>query len=144
MTKSCVFCRVLDGEMPASVVVETDLVIAFLDVCPASAGHTLVLPRRHVESLSGLTSAELTQIALCSQRIAGALKRVAVPCEGITLSLADGAAAGQDIPHVHLHVIPRFSKDDLGWRAVGNPAQRAELDALSRQMKIALEAVSTV
>jgi diadenosine tetraphosphate (Ap4A) HIT family hydrolase len=87
---SCVFCQILAHEAPASVVHESDLVIAFLDARPANAGHALVVPRRHVESFMELTEADVTEVGLCGQRVAAALKRGAVPCEGITFSLADG------------------------------------------------------
>jgi histidine triad (HIT) family protein len=140
MTTGCVFCRILANELPASVVVESDLVVAFLDIRPANPGHTLVLPRRHAESFTDLTPSEVAQVALCGQRVAAALKRGAVSCDGITLSLADGAAAGQDVPHAHLHVIPRRAADGFGWRAAGRLAQRTELDAVAEQIRCALEA----
>jgi histidine triad (HIT) family protein len=136
---SCVFCQILSNEAPASVVLESHLVVAFLDIRPASAGHTLVVPRRHAESFTELTAAEVAEVALCSQRVATALKRGAVPCDGITFSLADGAAAGQDVPHAHLHVIPRRVADGLGWRASGQLAQRGALDEVAGHIRKALE-----
>jgi histidine triad (HIT) family protein len=139
MTTGCVFCQILAGKVPASVVLENDLVIAFLDIRPANPGHTLVVPRRHVHSFTDLTSTEVAQVALCGQRVAAALKRGAVPCEGITVSLADGAAAGQDVPHTHLHIIPRRATDGFGWRAAGRLEQRGELDAIARQIRRTLE-----
>ena len=72
---SCVFCRILAGELPSSPVLDSDLVVAFLDIHPANPGHTLVLPRRHVESFTELSPAEVEQLALCGQWIATALKR---------------------------------------------------------------------
>src|SRR5262245_43493203 len=125
---SCVFCQILANEAPASVVFESALVIAFLDIRPANVGHTLVVQRRHTESFTELTPAEVAEVALCGQRVAAALKRGAVPCDGITFSLADGAAAGQDVPHAHLHVIPRRIADGLGWRAGGRRTERAALE----------------
>ena len=91
---SCVFCQILANEAPASVVFESALVIAFLDIRPANVGHTLVVPRRHAESFTELTPAEVAEVALCGQRVAAALKRGAVPCDGITLSLGGARAAG--------------------------------------------------
>ena len=90
----CVFCRILAGELPASLVLDNDLVAAFLDIHPWNPGHTLVLPRRHVESFTDLNPNEVEQLALCVQRIAAAMKRGLEGCEAITLSLADGGAAG--------------------------------------------------
>lgn len=76
---------------------------------------------------------------VCGQPVAAVLKRGAVPCDGIALSLADGAAAGQDVAHAHLHVIPRRSEDGLGWRAGGQRAERGALDTVAGQIRHALE-----
>jgi histidine triad (HIT) family protein len=139
MTTGCVFCQILARALPASMVVETDLVVAFLDIHPVNPGHTLVVARRHAESFTDLTTAEVAEIALCGRRVAAALKRGAVPCDGITLSLADGAAAGQDVPHAHLHVIPRLATDGFGWRAAGRLEQRGELDMIALEIRRTLD-----
>jgi histidine triad (HIT) family protein len=134
----CVFCRILAGEVPSSQVLDNDLIVAFLDIRPANPGHTLVLPRRHVESFTELSAMEVEQLALCGQRIAAALKQGFDGCEAVTFSLADGAAAGQDVPHTHLHVVPRRAGDGLGWRAAGQLQARETLDASASQLRTAL------
>jgi len=140
----CVFCRILAGELPSSPVLDGDLVVAFLDIHPWNPGHTLVVPRRHVESFTELSPNEVEQMALCGQRIATALKRGLDECEAVTVSLADGAAAGQDVPHTHLHVVPRRTGDGLGWRAAGQPQSRETLDAIASQLRTALGVSSRV
>ena len=139
----CTFCRILAGELPSSPVLKSDLVVAFLDIHPANPGHTLVLPRRHVDSFTDLSSSEVEQLALCGQRVAAALKRGFDSCEAVTFSLADGAAAGQDVPHTHLHVIPRRTGDGFGWRAAGGPQDRQTLDVIASQLKVAVGLIST-
>lgn len=134
----CVFCRILAGEVPSSQVLDNDLIVAFLDIRPANPGHTLVLPRRHVESFTELSPMEVEQLALCGQRIAAALKQGFDGCQAVTFSLADGAAAGQDVPHTHLHVVPRRAGDGLGWRAAGQLQARETLDASASQLRTAL------
>jgi histidine triad (HIT) family protein len=134
----CVFCRILAGQLPSSLVLDNDLVVAFLDIHPWNPGHTLVLPRRHVESFTDLSSMEVEQLALCGQRIAAALKRGCDGCEAVTFSVADGVAAGQDVPHTHLHVVPRRTGDGLGWRAAGQLQDRETLDAIASQLRTAL------
>jgi diadenosine tetraphosphate (Ap4A) HIT family hydrolase len=134
----CVFCRILAGEVPSSPVLDNDLIVAFLDIRPVNPGHTLVLPRRHVESFTELSPMEVQQLALCGQRIAAALKQGFDGCEAVTFSLADGAAAGQDVPHTHLHVVPRRAGDGLGWRAAGQLRARETLDASASQLRTAL------
>lgn len=134
----CIFCRILAGELPSSPVLDSDLIVAFLDIRPANPGHTLVLPRRHVESFTELNPMEVEQLALCGQRIATALKQGFDGCEAVTFSLADGAAAGQDVPHTHLHVVPRRTGDGLGWRAAGQLQDRETLNAIASQLRTAL------
>lgn len=103
--KDCTFCRIFRGELPSSRVLENDLVVALLDIHLISPGHTLVIPRRHVCAFTDLTSTEVEQLALVGQRVASVLKASVAHCEGVSLSLADGEAAGQEVPHAHLHVI---------------------------------------
>ena len=134
----CVFCQIIAGELPSSQILDSDLVVAFLDIHPWNPGHTLVLPRRHVESFTELSPIEVAQLALCGQRIATALKQGFDGCEAVTFSLADGAAAGQDVPHTHLHVVPRRTGDGLGWRAAGQLQDRETLEAIASHLKMAL------
>ena len=134
----CVFCRILAGQLPSSPVLDTDLIVAFLDIHPWNPGHTLVLPRRHVESFTDLSPKEVEQLALRGQQIARALKQGFDGCEAVTFSLADGVAAGQDVPHTHLHVVPRRTGDGLGWRAAGQLQDRETLDAVASQLRTAL------
>jgi diadenosine tetraphosphate (Ap4A) HIT family hydrolase len=123
-------------------VLEDDLVVAILDIRPANAGHTLVMPRRHVESFTDLTPTEVEQLARAGQRVAAALKRRFDSCEAVTFSLADGAAAGQDVPHTHLHVVPRRTGDGFGWRAAGALQDRETLDTIASRLRAALDLTS--
>jgi diadenosine tetraphosphate (Ap4A) HIT family hydrolase len=138
----CLFCRILAGELPSSPVLEDELVVAILDIRPANAGHTLVMPRRHVDSFTDLSSVEVQQLALSGQRVASALKQGFDSCEAVTLSLADGVAAGQDVPHTHLHVIPRRAGDGFGWRAAGDLQERPALDAIASRLRAAVALAS--
>lgn len=114
-------------------------VAAFLDIHPVSDGHTLIVPRRHVESLTDLLTEEVAQIAEVGRVIAARLKRYLPGCQGVTLSLADGIAAGQEVPHVHLHVIPRQEGDGFGWKFPPNysdiACDREKLDAVAEHLK---------
>ena len=139
---SCPFCRILAGELPSSPVLEDELVVAILDIHPANPGHTLVIPRRHVEFFTDLTPTEVEQLALSGQRVAKLLKRGFDSCEAVTFSLADGEAAGQDVPHTHLHVIPRRSGDGFGWRAAGALQDRETLDAIASRLRAAVDLTS--
>lgn len=137
----CVFCRILAGEVDSSRVLEDELVVAFLDTGPINQGHTLVVPRRHVRAFTDLTPDEVRELVFSAQRVAAALKKVLPGCEGVTLSLADGEVAGQEVPHAHLHVIPRYAGDGFGWRRHGQPGDRAALDAIASRIEGALSGV---
>ncbi|MEK7949014.1 HIT family protein [Luteolibacter soli] len=134
-TSDCIFCRIASSELEASLVFESPAVIAFLDLSPINPGHTLVIPRRHVSSFSDLQPAEAHALVEVAQRIATCLKAMLPDCEGITLSLADGEVAGQEVPHAHFHVIPRHANDHFGWRRFGQRAERSHLDSTAARLR---------
>jgi len=112
----CIFCDILSGLAPASFVYRDEQCAAFMDIRPVNPGHVLVVPLTHAADLATLDEKTGAHLFRVGQRLAGALRRSGVKCEGVNLFLADGAAAGQEVLHVHLHVIPRFRKDGFGLR----------------------------
>jgi diadenosine tetraphosphate (Ap4A) HIT family hydrolase len=138
-----VFCDIIRGDADASVVYADDLTLAFMDIQPVNGGHLLVVPRYHAAYLADLdpeTGGRLFQVGM---RTADALRQSGVRCEGVNLFLADGAAAGQEVFHVHLHVIPRFSGDGFGFRfspSYYNLPSRATLDDVAGSIRQSLEA----
>lgn len=110
----CVFCAIVAGEAESSLVAEDERTVAFLDVQPVTPGHLLVVPRRHAAGLAELEPEDGAAAFALAQRAAAALRRSNLRCEGINIWLADGEAAGQDVFHVHLHVVPRFGGDGFG------------------------------
>ncbi|RYD60330.1 MAG: HIT family protein [Verrucomicrobiaceae bacterium] len=131
----CIFCRIASGELEASWVFEGPSAIAFLDLSPINPGHTLVIPRRHVTSFADMDPAEAHALMEVAQRVARCLKATLPGCEGVTLSLADGEVAGQEVPHTHFHVIPRHTNDHFGWRRLGQRAERSDLDATADRIR---------
>lgn len=128
----CPFCELLSGQGELSVVAGDDLVLAFLDAYPVAPGHVLVVPRRHVPSLAGLTPAEGTALWATTQLLAGRIRARLAPA--VNLHLADGAEAEQDVPHVHLHVIPRHADDAVTIELPGRRATRDELDRVAASL----------
>lgn len=133
------FCGIADGSQPASIVTDEGEVLAFADVQPLHAGHLLVVPRAHATDLAELPAATGRAMFTLAHRLAAALRRTDLPCDGVNLFLADGAAAGQEIWHVHLHVLPRRTGDGAirvtaDWALRG----RAELDAVAGKVRAAL------
>jgi histidine triad (HIT) family protein len=106
----CVFDRIVAGEVSAHWVLDEDNVAAFLDIRPVFKGHTLVVPRAHIESLAELTDGMLGELTGAARRVAGA-QRKALGSDGTLIMLND--VISQSVPHVHVHVIPRRRKDGL-------------------------------
>jgi len=137
----CVFCRIVEGTAPASIVYADEKVVGFMDIQPINPGHVLVIPRKHVPQLSELDEETGAHIFKVAMRIAKALRRSGVKCEGINLFLADGEAASQDVFHVHLHVIPRFKGDNFEIRIsldYGLKPSRKELDEIAGKIRLAM------
>lgn len=134
----CAFCGILAGSLPASVVLEDEATVAFLDISPITPGHTLVVPRRHAASLAELEPETGAAVFRTAMRIAAALRRTDLQVDGVNLLLSDGTAAGQEVPHVHLHVVPRFPGDGLQIRTASREPTRSELEATAAAISTAL------
>jgi diadenosine tetraphosphate (Ap4A) HIT family hydrolase len=104
----CPFCVIIGGG--AATTISSELAIAFADAFPVSPGHTLIVSRRHAESLSDLTEEEIRALWDLVPRVREHLQAVHAP-DAYNIGLNDGKAAGQTIPHVHVHVIPRYNGD---------------------------------
>jgi histidine triad (HIT) family protein len=138
---ACVFCRIVTGEAEASVVHDDATAIAFMTLGPVNPGHVLVVPKGHYPSLADLPEAVGAHCFTVAQRLAAALRRSGVRCDGINLFLADGAAAFQEVFHFHLHVFPRFTGDRFRITADWSVRpSRAELDAVAAQLRAAYRA----
>src|SRR5438067_198319 len=134
----CVFCRLVAGDGEVSVVHEDARTVTMMDVQPVQAGHMLVIPRAHAESLADLDPEDGAQMFRVGQAAAASLRRAGLRCEGVNFFLADGEAAGQEVWHVHLHVYPRYVGD--GFRLLLPPTysqrpERTELDALAEKLR---------
>jgi histidine triad (HIT) family protein len=110
---SCVFCRIIAGQLPSAPVYSDNQVVAFLDIRPVNPGHTLVVPKSHVSSLAELRPALGGRLFQVAMQVAAALRRSGLRCEGVNVYVADGKVAFQEVPHIHIHVIPRFQGDAL-------------------------------
>jgi diadenosine tetraphosphate (Ap4A) HIT family hydrolase len=125
------------GAAEASVVLDDGDVLGFLDVSPATSGHLLVVPKRHVTDLASLDPATGAAMFEAGRRLVAAV-RAALGSPGVNLFLADGEAAGQEVFHVHLHVLPRYAGDGFGVQAEFSSPSRAELDETASVVRRAL------
>ena len=133
-TVDCIFCAISTRQASASVVFEDNVCLAFMDLYPMVPGHLLVVPKMHAANLSELDEVTGMHVFRIAQRMAAAVRGSGLRCEGINLFLAEGEAAGQDVFHVHLHVVPRFQGDEIVIDATFGHPTRAELDAHAIQI----------
>lgn len=108
----CLFCRIIKGELPCSKLYEDDKVFAFLDIGPVSKGHSLVIPKEHHETLLDVPDDILKEVSVIVKRLSKAVKK-AVNADGISIGQSNYKAAGQVVPHLHFHIMPRFNDDGL-------------------------------
>lgn len=134
MAAPSIFARIIAGEIPSHSVYEDEHVFAFLDINPLAPGHTLVVPRRQVERLEALEPAEAA--ALMQALIVIARKVLsATGAAAYNVLQNNGKAAGQEVMHVHFHIIPRAEGDGLGYRWKPTPAPPAALAALAERIR---------
>jgi histidine triad (HIT) family protein len=119
----CLFCKIVAGEIPATIVAEDDRTIAFMDINPATRGHVLVIPRTHARDVHEIDPEDLKAVAAAAQQLA-AKARERLGADGVNLLNSNGRAAWQTVFHFHVHVIPRYEGDPL--RLPGRPMDVGE------------------
>ncbi len=133
--EECVFCKIVNGELPSTKLYEDAKVLSFLDIMPAAPGHAVIIPKKHYATLPDMPRAELAALINAVQKI-GAATVVVTKTDGFNVVQSNHKAAGQVIQHVHFHVIPRKSGDGL---AVGSwkqeKAEKKELEEYAKLMQ---------
>ncbi len=108
----CIFCQIVAGQLPAARVLETPRVLAFLDIAPVNYGHTLVIPKDHYQNFLDLPDDLWQEMSRVSRQVARALQ-AGLQAEGFNIGMNNFEAAGQEVFHAHIHVIPRYFSDGL-------------------------------
>ncbi len=129
----CIFCKILAGELPATIVDEDERTIAFMDIAPATRGHALVIPRAHTPDLLSVDPEDLRAVAVAAQRLATRAKE-RLAADGVNLLNSCGAIAWQTIFHFHVHVIPRYEHDPLRLPWVPAPGDPEEIAAAAQEL----------
>ncbi|MFI6870475.1 HIT family protein [Nocardia sp. NPDC050406] len=142
MNPYTIFSDIVAGRAPSSKVYEDDDVLAFMDIRPFTPGHLLVIPKVPATSLAELDPEVGGKLFQVGQRLAAALRESEVGCDGVNFFLADGVTAGQEVFHVHLHVIPRTPGDGFGLRGRPTSPPRADLDYLAGSIRGAFDRAS--
>jgi histidine triad (HIT) family protein len=136
---NCTFCEIIADRLPVSPVYQDEVCFVFMDIRPVNSGHVLVIPKQHVASLAELDEHTGGHLFAIGQRVAAALRRSGIRCEGINFFLADGEPAGQEIFHVHLHIFPRYEGDGFGLKFgphYNKRPSRGELDAAAERIRL--------
>ena len=131
----CIFCKIAVKEIPATVLYEDDEVLAFMDIGPIIKGHALVIPKKHYDPLTDTPDAVVARLHITAKKIAEAQMN-AFGADGVNIMQNNGKAAGQEVEHIHVHIIPRFDDDGHHWN--WNPKQYEnveEMNALAAQLR---------
>jgi histidine triad (HIT) family protein len=127
---TCLFCKIASHKIPAKVIYEDDHVFAFLDIMPRAVGHTMVIPKVHASNILELSQLEIEPLFVAVKHVAGMLSKSLRP-NGFTIGMNQGRASGQEVNHLHVHIIPRWNDDGgSAIQSVVNKPGEESLDAL--------------
>jgi histidine triad (HIT) family protein len=129
----CIFCKILAGELPATIVGEDERTVALMDINPATRGHVLVIPRTHSQDLMSIDPDDLCAVTVASQRQAARAKEL-LRADGVNLVNSAGSVAWQTVFHFHMHVIPRYADDPLRLPWVPAPGDPEEIAAAAQEL----------
>jgi histidine triad (HIT) family protein len=136
---SCIFCKIAKKEIPTKIVYEDEKCLAFLDINPLALGHTLVIPKKHMKSIFDIEEDYAEHIFSIAKKICLRMKEK-LGAEGINLVQSSEEAAGQSIPHFHLHIIPRKSNDDINlnqwWLSKIKKVDEKKLEEIAEMLRI--------
>jgi histidine triad (HIT) family protein len=130
----CIFCKIVDGEIPSFKVFEDDRTLAFMDINPAHPGHVLVIPKFHAADLYEIPDDWLAATTLTARRVARAL-RATLDLQGLNLVQCNGAAAAQSVMHYHMHVMERRDGDNLSLNWGLRPGDMDEIGTLAEHIR---------
>lgn len=137
MNSDCIFCKIANGKIPSSTIYEDEMFRVILDLSPATKGHALILPKKHMANIFEMDEETAEKIFVLASRISKAMKE-ALNCDGLNIIQNNGEIAGQTVFHFHMHIIPRYNDDGQHINWVPGASEAAERDAIAQQIKIVL------
>jgi histidine triad (HIT) family protein len=139
MSADCIFCKIVCGKIPAHKIYEDAATLAFLDIHPLADGHTLVIPKPHYEKLEDVPPTEAGKIFEAARKVAEAVQK-ALNAPASTIGINNGRAAGQVVPHVHIHIIPRYASDGGGTiHSIIRTSSKRSLDEVRQMLAPAIQ-----
>ncbi len=139
MSDNCIFCKIVKNEFDSYKLYEDTNFLVIFDKFPANPGHTLILTKKHYENFFELDEYVASELLVLAQKVAIALKE-STGCEGINILQNNGKAAGQEVFHYHLHVIPRYENDDVQIKLGSSEMSEEKIKDLLKELKYQLEA----
>jgi histidine triad (HIT) family protein len=141
--ESCIFCKIVTKQAPASIIYEDETVMAFLDIRPLNEGHTLVIPKKHYVDIFDIPEDQLSQVHTVAKQVSTAVKK-ATNADGISIIQQNDKAAGQDIFHFHVHIVPRFEGQKLPSFSDLRKVERVKLDNMAKKIKKHLKNLNSI
>lgn len=134
---NCIFCKIVAGQIPCFKLLEDDTTIAFMDINPVNPGHALAVAKGHWPTVDVIPADVLADVARTAQKVAKAAVKQLMP-NGVNLLQANGEGAGQSVPHLHIHIMPRVKGDDVSLNWEYKPGDMAAIKAVYEKLKAAL------
>ena len=134
----CVFCKIRDGQIPATRIYDDERTMVIMDINPINSGHCLVIPKAHAATVWDAQPADLQAAVTTAKKVALSIRDTLKP-DGLNMLQANGPAAFQSVPHYHLHLIPRWENDGKGFDWTLVPGDRANIQAVGERLKQALK-----
>ncbi|MDR1638118.1 MAG: HIT domain-containing protein [Clostridiales bacterium] len=135
MKEDCIFCKIISGDIPSYKIYENDDVLVILDRFPTNQGECLVLTKEHYDTLFDLSPSAVAKAFAAASGVAAKIKQT-LPIDGLNILQNNGEPAGQQIPHFHIHVIPRYDSDNLVIHGKGTDPAPEEFEAMVEKLKI--------
>jgi len=135
---NCIFCKIIAGEIPSTRVYEDEHTIVIMDIHPASIGHMLVIPRTHAALVHELSAEAAGHVMKTAQKVEQALRKSELGVTASNLWINNGADAGQEVAHVHLHVVPRYPADGIRTQVPNRPKQQLDFADIAQKISINL------
>lgn len=134
MNNDCIFCKIANGEISSSTLYEDEEFRVILDLSPATKGHALILPKKHIANIFEIDKATASHAFVLASRIASAMK-AALNCDGINIVQNNGEAAGQTVFHFHMHIIPRYVNDGQNINWIPGTSDAEEREAIAKKIQ---------
>jgi histidine triad (HIT) family protein len=139
MKEDCIFCKIAGKQADATIVYEDAHTVAFLDIHPLNAGHTLVIPKRHYTNMLEMPPAEAGRVFVSVAKVMRGVESASA-ADGISIGQSNGKAASQEVFHMHVHIIPRYNHEMMSGFPNRKTIQRSELDKIGEKIRRAIGA----